>query len=53
MDPWGTPHVKVATDETEFPMPTEKVMSHKKDLNQLRARPRMPTHCSRRVEIRM
>lgn len=52
MDPWGTPQVKGATDETEFPKPTEKVLSHKKDLKQLRARPRMPTHCSRR-EIRI
>lgn len=47
MDPRGTPQVTGATDETEFPLSTEKVLSHKKDLNQLRASPRMPTLCSR------
>lgn len=46
-DPWGTPQVRGATEETVFPMPTEKVLSQIKDLNQLMAWHRIPTHCSR------
>jgi len=35
-------------DETEPPMPTERVLLLRKDLNQIRALPRIPTHCTRR-----
>lgn len=52
MDPWGTPQVRGATEETVFPMPTEKVLSHRMDLKQLRAWLRIPTQCSR-CKIRM
>lgn len=48
MEPWGTPQVRGATNETEPPMTTEKVLFVRKDLNQIRALPWMPTYCSRR-----
>ncbi len=42
IEPWGSPDVSGAAEEVQLPILTEKYLSDKKDLNQLRTEPFIP-----------